>query len=695
MSAFTRATIAFAAVAAAACSSGGGDQPVLNAKPDYIKSAIASTTYDGGSNDLLTAGLGKSGLQGAAPALADATNPTAEELRKLAIYNNYRALVDITTNGGYGVLYGPNVDINGVAGTGEGKIAGEEHIAYADDGTGKQNVTLMVQIPSTFNPAAACVVTATSSGSRGVYGAIGTAGEWGLKHGCAVAYTDKGTGNGAHDLSANAVNVMRGQRTNAAAAGKDSQFTADLSASDLAAFNAAFPNRWAWKHAHSQQNPEKDWGRDTLRSIEFALYMLNEKYGQRNGSTVAVTLTAENVLVIASSVSNGAGAALAAAEQDTRNLIDGVAVAEPNVQVDLPSTITIKRGATTVTGAGKSLYDYFTLADLYEPCAALAPASANAPLLTSVSVAAATNRCSALAAANLISGSDTTAQATSALNVMLANGWESDSILFMPSHYVFAVLPVALTYANSYAKASVKDNLCGYSLGATPVNGIPPPLAAAAAATVFGTGNGVPPTAGVVIINNNSVGGPAVDAASISPSTGKADYNYDGAKCLRDQLTNQTLIATTLSQSIAAVKRTANLRGKPAVIVQGRSDTLLPVNHASRPYYALNKSTEGNSRLAYYEVTNAQHFESFLAFPGYDTRLVPLHRYFIQAMDIVYANLRSGTAIPPSQVVRTTPRGGTPGAAPAITAANVPAIAATPGAANAITFSGGTLTVPE
>ena len=695
MFAFTRATIAFAAVAVAACSSSGGDQPVLNAKPDYIKSAIASTTYDGGSNDLLTAGLGKSGLQGAAPALADATNPTAEELRKLAIYNNYRALVDITTNGGYGVLYGPNVDINGVAGTGEGKIAGEEHIAYADDGTGKQNVTLMVQIPSTFNPAAACIVTATSSGSRGVYGAIGTAGEWGLKHGCAVAYTDKGTGNGAHDLSANAVNVMRGQRTNAAIAGKDSQFTADLGASDLAAFNAAFPNRWAWKHAHSQQNPEKDWGRDTLRSIEFALYMLNEKYGQRNGTTVAVSLTAENVLVIASSVSNGAGAALAAAEQDTRNLIDGVAVAEPNVQVDLPSTITIKRGATTVTGAGKSLYDYFTIADLYEPCAALAPASANAPLLTSVSVAAATNRCSALAAANLISGSDTTAQATSALNVMLANGWESDSILFMPSHYVFAVLPVALTYANSYAKASVKDNLCGYSLGATPVNGIPPPLAAAAAATVFGTGNGVPPTAGVVIINNNSVGGPAVDAASISPSTGKADYNYDGAKCLRDQLTNQTLIATTLSQSIAAVKRTANLRGKPAVIVQGRSDTLLPVNHASRPYYALNKSTEGNSRLAYYEVTNAQHFESFLAFPGYDTRLVPLHRYFIQAMDIVYANLRSGTAIPPSQVVRTTPRGGTPGAAPAITAANVPAIAATPGAANAITFSGGTLTVPE
>jgi hydroxybutyrate-dimer hydrolase len=61
----------------------------------------------------------------------------------------------------------------------------------------------------------------------------------------------------------------------------------------------------------------------------------------------------------------------------------------------------------------------------------------------------------------------------------------------------------------------------------------------------------------------------------------------------------------------------------------------------------------------------------------------------------MWNNLRSGTAIPASQVVRTTPRGGTPGAAPAIGAANVPGIAATPAAANAITFSNNTLTVPE
>jgi hydroxybutyrate-dimer hydrolase len=122
------------------------------------------------------------------------------------------------------------------------------------------------------------------------------------------------------------------------------------------------------------------------------------------------------------------------------------------------------------------------------------------------------------------------------------------------------------------------------------------------------------------------------------------------------------------------------------------------VNHTSRPYYALNKKADRKSRLAYYEVTNAQHFDAFIdnpAVPGYDSRLVPLHVYFNRAMDIVYANLRDGTPIPASQVVRTTPRGGVPGAAPAITPANVPPIAAAPAASDTITFSNNVLTIPD
>ncbi|MGB6440279.1 MAG: 3-hydroxybutyrate oligomer hydrolase family protein [Methyloceanibacter sp.] len=46
--------------------------------------------------------------------------------------------------------------------------------------------------------------------------------------------------------------------------------------SQRAAFNAATPNRFAFKHAHSHANPENDWARNVLRSIEFAFDLLNE-----------------------------------------------------------------------------------------------------------------------------------------------------------------------------------------------------------------------------------------------------------------------------------------------------------------------------------------------------------------------------------------------------------------------------------
>ena len=704
MTPFTRATaLAAAAAIAAACGHNDDGPPpspgTSNDRPAFLRGAIESATYDGTSNDLLTGGLGKAGLQGASPTLS--ANPTVAQLRTVAIYNNYRALVDVAAAGGYGTLYGPNVDASGTVTSGDGKIAGEEHIAFADDGSGRQNVTLMVQIPSTFNPQAPCIVTAASSGSRGVYGAIGTSGEWGLKRGCAVAYTDKGTGNGGHDLAANAVNVLLGPRFEAGAAGLFSQFTANLTPAQLAAYNSAFPNRWAYKHAHSQQNPEADWGRDTLRAIQFAFYMLNQKYGNLVDGVRFVTITPANTTVIASSVSNGAGAAVAAAEQDTNGLIDGMAVAEPQINLNAPQGVTIRRGATTVPSHSRPLYDYFTLANLYQPCAsiALASNSAGIPGVTTPNATTATNRCEALANLGLVTGASTAERSADALARLRAAGWEADSDPFQASHYSLATLSVTVTYANAFARASVADNLCGYSFGGAVAGGVPQPIPAVNAANLFGIGNGVPPTAGINIINNNSANGPAVDAASISRSTGKADFNIDGAVCLRELWTGTSAAATTVHASVDATKRSGNLRGKPAVIVHGRSDTLVPVNHTSRPYYALNKLAEGaNSKLAYYEVANAQHFDAFIdnaAAPGYDSRAVPLHRYFIQALDIVWNNLKSGTAIPPSQVVRTTPRGGTPGAAPAITAANVPPIAATPAAADAITFTNNVLTIPE
>jgi hydroxybutyrate-dimer hydrolase len=61
----------------------------------------------------------------------------------------------------------------------------------------------------------------------------------------------------------------------------------------------------------------------------------------------------------------------------------------------------------------------------------------------------------------------------------------------------------------------------------------------------------------------------------------------------------------------------------------------------------------------------------------------------------MYAKLKYGDNLPASQVIRTTPRGGSAGAAPAIQPSNVPAYPATPAGADAITLSGSGITVPN
>ena len=684
----------------AACGGGGGGESIVNVKPDFIVGAITKKSYDGTTDDLLTAGLGKSGLAGAAPAVANPTAPTAAELRRLAIFNNYPAILDIKAAGGYGVLYGPNIDINGGNTLGEGKIAGTESLAYADDGTGKKNVTLMVQIPSSFDRNHPCIVTATSSGSRGVYGAIGSAGEWGLKHGCVVAYADKGSGIGVHDLATNTVDLQDGTRADATAAGKNSNFTAALSAAELAAFNTSNPTRFAIKHAHSQQNPEKDWGKDTLNAVRFAFYVLNLERGEvLNDGTSVKTFKPENTIVIASSVSNGGAAAIAAAEQDDEGLIDGVAVAEPVLELAPNPALTVRRGSTVIVGGAKPLIDYFTTANLYQPCAALSTRAAGSPGAAFLAAALSTNRCASLKAKGLLTTGTTAEQAEEALDKLIAAGWQPESNIIHSSHYRFATPPVVMAYANTYGRFGVADNLCGFSYAATDASGKPVALAAASLAQIFGPFNGVGLSAGINIVNNLSPGGPLVDLASSSPSTGITDLNVDGAICQRNLWTGSDANAVREQNGVKEILRTGNLRGKPAIIVAGRADTLVPVNMNARPYFGQNKIVEGaSSKLSYIEVTNAQHFDAFIdnaALPGYDSNFVPLHYYFIQAMDRMWANLTQNVPLPPSQLVRTTPRGGTPGAAPAITTANVPPISSTPAPGDVITFSNNTVTIPD
>ncbi len=726
------AAIGSAAVLSGCLGSGGTSD--LNTLPARITNIAGPTTYDGVTDDLLTAGLGKTGIGGAAPGFADAANPTAAELRRRAIYTNYRGVLDPTAAGGYGTLYGPNIDSSGNATLGEGKIAGKEILAYADDGTGRKNVTLMVQIPDSFDVKHPCIVAGPSSGSRGVYGAIGTAGDWGLKHGCAVAYTDAGKGIGYHDLASDKVNLIDGRLVSRTSPGGLAHFASDLAGAALTTFNAAFANRIAYKHIHSQQNPEKDWGQNVLDSIRFAFWALNEQHApidDKSGLHVK-TIVPGNTIVIASSISNGGAESLQALEQDTEGLIDGLAVAEPNAQPASMANVTVNFNGAAVPNAGKPLIDYFTYRMIYELCASIS-AGAQAPngirpgwfgfgtdpvgnFLTQVGgvelKTIATNRCQSLADKGLVSGNTSALQADVALAKLQGYGW-TDPVgnALHASHYRLADAYVAFGYVAAYGKFSAGDNVCGFSLANVDATGN---VAAQAASQtlLFATSNGL--NSGSDVIYNDSAGGAKLYHLGVSPSTGRMDGALDGMLCLRnlvtgiDTVTGAALTGTALANSqrvragMADVLLNGNLRAKPVVLVQGRSDTLVPVNHASRAYVAFNSKVEGASgNVRYYEITNGNHFDAFLpnaaggGVQGYDALFVPVHYYFANGMDLMWDRLTNGTALPPSQVVRTIPRGGTAGAAPAITTANVPKIKAAPAGADKISAGGGLINVPN
>ena len=671
-------------LALAACGSNHAPEE-LNQMPGYLGS-ITRADYDGKTNDLLTAGLGKTGLAGATPAYANTEQPTPLELRRNAIYANYRAVLDIAANSGYGTLYGPNVDASGNVGTGEGLVAGSEYIAYADDGTGKKNVTLMVQVPASFDPDRACIVTGTSSGSRGIYGAIGSSGEWGLKKGCAVAYADKGSGTGLYVFEDDSVNLQNGVRAGRVAAGKSALFAPDLSDADRLAWASANPNRIAFKHAHSQQNPEKDWGKVTLQAVEMAYYVLNERYGvlARDGSSRIVRLTPKNTITIASSISNGAGSALLAAEQDTQGLISGVAASEPQVQPAASSAYSVRQGGVVVNAPGRALFDYATYAALYQPCIA--------------SVAGNAGRCTALVAKGLLNGADLAAQQADAKQRLRAYGWLPDSDPLQAAHAGTNIL-VAVTYAYAYGKFSVTDKVCGFTFAQTDGSGNPIAFTPAQKAASFAAQNGILGN----VVYENSVGGARVYTAGVSPSSTLADQSLDGFLCLRSLATGQDAVSgaalqgTLAAQSVRVragvveVQATAKLNGKPAILVHGRSDTLIPVNHASRAYVGLNAAVEGaGSKLRYIEVTNANHFDSFSS--ALPTLIVPLHVYLNRALDAMYAHLNAKQALPPSQVVRTVTRAD---ASTLITNVNVPAIATAPAPGNVISVTGTIVDIPN
>ncbi len=673
-----------------------------------VLESVKVTTYDGVTDDLLSAGLNQAGLVSAVPpGFADALNPTPAELRRRAIYNNYRGIVDVVPGGGMGLLWGPQSPGTPVIpGATFGLIPGVEYKAYlrAPGAHGHvNNVPAAVQIPRHFDPAKPCIVAAVPSGSRSLYGGIAIA-EWGLFKGCAIALPGKGTDTGFHLLGAEAaafaVDDLDGVYGPAEALGDEAQFALRPSRA-LDAYLAANPYRVATKHAHSQINPERLWGEFTLGSIEFAFWALNQHFDRKGGKR----FDRRNTLVIAAGASNGGGMALRALEEDGKGLIDGLVVTEPNIQPQSGRFVIRFGDEPPFDPNGRSLYDSITLMSVYAACASLAPGAAGTPLLPPSPLAA--NRCASLGEKGLVSGATTAEQAASALSAIRAHGYTSEQDWGIASHDNVLNLWRALqpTYANAYGRFAIEDNVCGVSFAATDAAGRPAPMTQANAKKLFADSSGVPATGGVNLIADRAVGGPILENLAISASTNRQDLNLDSALCFRALETGEGLASGRDWANFARVKAgtrqietSGRLHGKPAIVIHGRRDALVFPNLHSRAYYALNQEHEGGkSRLSYIEVSTGQHFDAFISnflLGPTGVQFAPLHYYFVLAMDSMYAHLTSGAALPPAQVVRPTPRGAAP-----YTAATVPALlpppSNSPAAGDRIVFQNGVLTIPD
>ena len=296
---------------------------------DFLSSPVRETRHEG-NDDLLTAGLGLAGLRGALVAFANPDKPTPVELRRQAIQTSWKGIADLGPLGRYGELYGSTAT-----------IPGREFQAFARIAGANAPHRVLLQAPENFDAKARCLVVTASSGSRGIYGPIALAGAVGLPRGCAVAYTDKGTGSGYFDTATRSGVALDGTRATVGEAPLEFEPSA-ASATDAGV---------AVKHAHSGDNPEADWGSHVLQAARFGLAMLDRAYPQ------LAPFTAENTRVIALGLSNGGGAVLRAAGEDAY-LLDAVIAVAPNINV--PSQ-------------GRALYDYVTDAAIWMPCALLDP----------------------------------------------------------------------------------------------------------------------------------------------------------------------------------------------------------------------------------------------------------------------------------------------------------------------------------
>lgn len=571
---------------------------------DGLVSEIRVTTHQG-DDDLLSAGLGLAGLRGSAPAFVNPELPTPAELRRRSIYSSWRGIADLGPLGGYGEIYGA-VPL----------VTGREYSAFARLPKAKSPHRVLVQVPDLFDRDKRCVVVTASSGSRGVYGSISLAGAWGLARGCAVAYTDKGAGSGYFDVASNTGVALDGSRAERGTTPLEFAPTDDELPAEL--------NQVLVKHAHSGDNPEADWGRHVMQAARFAMQALDQAFPDQ------APFTAENTRIIAAGISNGGGAVLRAAEVD-EGLLDGVVAVEPNIWAG---------------EGGRALYDYATEAMVLMPCALLDPRFDQTPFarVGGEPPPGWITRCETLKDQRWPSAAANLSAPAQALEILHASGWTDEALASAAASTALDLWrAVSVTYSAAYARTGVSPMPCGFGLAATHASGDPRSATLVEQSSWWADATGIPPGAGVGIVDSMAAG---------------KDATWPGSECLSQLWSDSSelglRVVTGAGETRAALPR-ADLS---MIIVHGKADGLVPVAFSSEPYV---RWLEANGRKpVFWRVGHAQHFDAFLAFPGFGDAHVPILPFAYAALDKLWAHVVAGEPLPSSRDIATTPRGNGP-----------------------------------
>lgn len=569
---------------------------------DRLGPVEASIHRDG--DDLLSAGLGLAGLRDAAPPpYADPAAPTPAELRRRAIWTNWRGIVDLSDAGGFGRVYG-----------GLPAVPGREYRAFAWLAGRRQPHRVLAQVPDDFDRDLRCLVVTPVSGSRGVYGSIGFAGGWALPRGCAVVYTDKGAGTDVFDFDTGSGVALDGTR--AAAGSVPLGFEPGGGRPDA-------PHRVAYRHAHSQENTEADWGLHTLQAMRFGLAALAQAFPD------LAPFTVDDTRIILAGLSNGGGAVLRAAELPDAAAVDAVVAAAPQLAV----------------ASARPLYDYASFAALYQPCALADPrlAGVPSPVPAAALAAVAARRCAALHEQGLLDATTPAAQAAEAYDRLRAYGFDEPALRASAIVNAFDLWrSVGATYAQAYARAAAAESLCGYAFAPLGADGQPRAATAAERASWWADGAGVAPGMGIGII----------DALA-----GGSDPSLPGLLCARSAWTGNAELGRRVRAGIAETRAAGAPVAPRVLVVHGIDDSLVPIAWTARPWYRTARAAAPAADLRLYEIANVQHFDGFLGLPALGEAYLPLLPYAWQALDAALAAIRDGASLPPSGRVDTHPRG--------------------------------------